>query len=103
MIFAANHASHVDAPLMLTSIPRPWRSRLVVGAGADYFFATRVTGTLSALALGAIPIHLTEQDPKKEVRAATGGAGVDVAVDAVGNPEPLALAISLARMAHESA
>jgi len=59
VIFAANHASHVDAPLMLTSIPRPWRSRLVVGAGADYFFTTRLTGTVSALALGAIPIDRT--------------------------------------------
>ena len=56
VIFAANHTSHVDAPLMLTSIPTPWRDRLVVGAAADYFFATRATGTLSALALGAIPI-----------------------------------------------
>jgi 1-acyl-sn-glycerol-3-phosphate acyltransferase len=59
VIFAANHASHVDAPLMLTSIPEPWRHRLVVGAAADYFFGTRVTGTLSALALGAIPIDRT--------------------------------------------
>jgi 1-acyl-sn-glycerol-3-phosphate acyltransferase len=56
VIFAANHQSHLDAPLMLTSIPRPWRDRLVVGAAADYFFATRLTGTASALALGAIPI-----------------------------------------------
>jgi len=56
VVFAANHASHVDAPLMLTSVPSPWRSRLVVGAAADYFFATRATGALSALALGAIPI-----------------------------------------------
>jgi 1-acyl-sn-glycerol-3-phosphate acyltransferase len=56
VIFAANHTSHVDAPLMLTSIPAPWRSRLVVGAAADYFFATRVVGTMSALALGAVPI-----------------------------------------------
>jgi 2-desacetyl-2-hydroxyethyl bacteriochlorophyllide A dehydrogenase len=50
-----------------------------------------------AASFGATPLHLTEQDAKKEVRAATGGAGVDVAVDAVGNPEPLALAISLCR------
>ena len=56
VVFAVNHASHVDAPLMLTSIPPPWRSRLVVGAAADYFFATRLVGTMSALALGAIPI-----------------------------------------------
>jgi 1-acyl-sn-glycerol-3-phosphate acyltransferase len=56
VIFAANHHSHVDAPLVITSIPEPWRHRLAVGAAADYFFATRVTGAASALALGAIPI-----------------------------------------------
>jgi 1-acyl-sn-glycerol-3-phosphate acyltransferase len=56
VIFAANHQSHLDAPLMLTSVPRPWRDRLVVGAAADYFFGTRVSGTAAALALGAIPI-----------------------------------------------
>jgi alcohol dehydrogenase len=46
---------------------------------------------------GATPVHLTEKDPKQEVRAATAGRGVDVAVDAVGDPAPLALAISLCR------
>lgn len=58
-IFIANHHSHLDAPLMITSIPRPWRDKLVVGAAADYFFASRVTGSASALALGAIPIDRT--------------------------------------------
>jgi threonine dehydrogenase-like Zn-dependent dehydrogenase len=47
--------------------------------------------------LGATPLHLSEAEPKKAVRAATGGLGVDVAVDAVGDPGPLELAISLAR------
>lgn len=60
LLFVANHTSHVDAPLMLTSIPRPWRDELVVGAAADYFFATRATGAASALALGAIPIDRTK-------------------------------------------
>lgn len=46
---------------------------------------------------GAAPLHLTEDDPKKAVRAATEGLGVDVVVDAVGDPGPLALAVSLAR------
>jgi 2-desacetyl-2-hydroxyethyl bacteriochlorophyllide A dehydrogenase len=46
---------------------------------------------------GATPVHLTEEDPKRAVRAATGGLGVDVVVDAVGDPGPLAMAISLAR------
>jgi len=57
VIFAANHHSHLDTPLMLTSIPEPWRHRLVVGAAADYFFPTRVHGTLAALTIGAIPIE----------------------------------------------
>jgi 1-acyl-sn-glycerol-3-phosphate acyltransferase len=70
-IFAANHASHVDAPLMLTSIPPPWRSRLVVGAGADYFFTTRLTGTVSALALGAIPIDRTRVNRRSADLAAS--------------------------------
>ncbi|MEZ5076919.1 MAG: alcohol dehydrogenase catalytic domain-containing protein [Solirubrobacterales bacterium] len=50
-----------------------------------------------AAGLGATPVHLTEQDPKGEVRAVTEGAGADLAIDAVGNPDSLALAISLAR------
>ena len=57
LIFAANHSSHLDTPLLLTSIPVPWRHKLVVGAAADYFFGTRVTGALSALGIGAIPIE----------------------------------------------
>jgi 1-acyl-sn-glycerol-3-phosphate acyltransferase len=56
-IFAANHHSHLDTPLLLTSIPEPWRHRLVVGAAADYFFTSRVTSVLSSLVIGAIPIE----------------------------------------------
>ena len=50
-----------------------------------------------AASFGAVPVHLTEEEPKRAVRAATDGRGVDVVVDAVGDPAPLALAISLAR------
>ncbi len=60
VIFAANHHSHFDTPLILTSIPRPWRGNLVVGAAADYFFGTRLTAALSAVVLGAIPIERTK-------------------------------------------
>ncbi len=70
----------------------------LAGGAARVFAIDTVAERLEmAASFGAAPIHLTEQDPKREVRAATGGAGVDLAVDAVGNPEPLALAISLAR------
>ncbi|MBW8826132.1 MAG: 1-acyl-sn-glycerol-3-phosphate acyltransferase, partial [Acidobacteria bacterium] len=58
-IFAANHHSHLDAPLLLTSVPEPWRHKIVVGAAADYFFGNRVTSAASALAMGAVPIERT--------------------------------------------
>ncbi|HEY6531949.1 MAG TPA: lysophospholipid acyltransferase family protein [Acidimicrobiales bacterium] len=57
VIFAANHHSHVDTPLLLSSLPEPWRHHLFIAAGADYFFTNRVTSTLSALVIGAIPIE----------------------------------------------
>lgn len=60
VIFAANHHSHLDTPVLLTSIPLPWRRQIVVGAAADYFFGTRLTGAMSALALGAFPIERTK-------------------------------------------
>ena len=43
VIFAGNHHSHLDTPVVLTSIPEPWRYKVFVGAAADYFFRTRLT------------------------------------------------------------
>ena len=57
VIFAPNHHSHVDTPLIITAAPEPWRSKLVVAAAADYFFDKKVKGTLAALALNAFPIE----------------------------------------------
>lgn len=57
VIFAANHHSHLDTPLLLTAIPEPWRHRIVVAAAADYFFTNRLTSAASALVLGAIPVE----------------------------------------------
>ena len=42
-------------------------------------------------------MHLTEEDPKAAVREATEGRGVDVAIDAVGDPRALDTAIRLTR------
>ncbi len=71
--------------------------------------AARACGALKVFAIDTVPerlemaanfgataLHLTEQDPKSAVRSETDG-GVDVVVDAVGDPAPLAMAISLAR------
>jgi 1-acyl-sn-glycerol-3-phosphate acyltransferase len=70
VIFAANHHSHVDTPLLLSQIPEPWRHHLAIGAAADYFFGTRVTATLSALVIGAIPIERTKVNRSSADQAA---------------------------------
>jgi 2-desacetyl-2-hydroxyethyl bacteriochlorophyllide A dehydrogenase len=68
-------------------------------AGATQVFAIDTVSDRLHMArqFGATPIHLTDEDPKRTIRAATAGTGVDVVVDAVGDPAPLALAISLVR------
>ena len=70
VIFAANHHSHVDTPLLACSVPEPWRHRLFVAAAADYFFRTRVTSVLSALVIGAIPIDRSRVSRRSADRAA---------------------------------
>jgi 1-acyl-sn-glycerol-3-phosphate acyltransferase len=57
VIFAANHASHLDTPLLLTTLPARFRHRTVVAAAADYFFDRRWKGVLWSLTLAAIPIE----------------------------------------------
>jgi 2-desacetyl-2-hydroxyethyl bacteriochlorophyllide A dehydrogenase len=52
-----------------------------------------------ARAFGATPVHLTEDDPRGEAKRVTDGRGVDAAIDAVGHPDALDLAIRLARKA----
>ncbi len=67
--------------------------------GASHVFAVdTVAERLEvARAFGAEPLHLTEQDVRKAVREATGGRGVDVCIDAVGDPRALEMAIRLTR------
>jgi threonine dehydrogenase-like Zn-dependent dehydrogenase len=52
-----------------------------------------------ARALGATPVHLTEDDPRAAVKALTDGRGADATIDAVGHPDALELACRLTRKA----
>jgi 2-desacetyl-2-hydroxyethyl bacteriochlorophyllide A dehydrogenase len=48
---------------------------------------------------GAQPVHLTDEDPRAAVKAATGGRGADVVVDADGHPDAFDMACRMARKA----
>lgn len=71
VVFAANHHSHIDTPVMLSVIPEPWRHKLFIGAAADYFFGNRISATLSALVIGAIPIERTKVTRNSAEKAAS--------------------------------
>jgi 1-acyl-sn-glycerol-3-phosphate acyltransferase len=70
VIFAANHHSHLDTPVALTSLPEPWRYKVFVGAAADYFFRTHLTSVASALVIGAIPIERSKVTRRSADQAA---------------------------------
>jgi alcohol dehydrogenase len=52
-----------------------------------------------ARSFGAQAVHLTEDDPRAAVHAATERRGVDVSVDAVGHPDALDMAARITRKA----
>lgn len=57
VIFAANHSSHLDTPLLTANLPDRYRHKTVIGAGADYFFDRTWKAALWSGLAGAIPIE----------------------------------------------
>ncbi|MFN2589632.1 MAG: lysophospholipid acyltransferase family protein, partial [Actinomycetota bacterium] len=57
VMFISNHSSHLDAPLVLCSLPKPWRERTATAAAADYFFDVWWRAASTALVFNAIPIE----------------------------------------------
>jgi 1-acyl-sn-glycerol-3-phosphate acyltransferase len=70
VIFAANHASHVDTPLLLTNLPVEFRHHTVVAAASDYFFDRTWKSVLWSFSLAAIPIERTKVNRRSADTAA---------------------------------
>jgi 1-acyl-sn-glycerol-3-phosphate acyltransferase len=56
LIFVANHASNLDTPLVMTSLPTRLRRRTVVAAAMDNFFMSAATAFHTVFVFNAIPI-----------------------------------------------
>ena len=56
-IIVANHASHLDTAVLLSSLPARRRRRTAVAAAADYFFQTWWRAGGSAIAFNTFPIE----------------------------------------------
>jgi 1-acyl-sn-glycerol-3-phosphate acyltransferase len=59
VVLAPNHASHLDAPLVLTALPQAVRRHTVTVAASDYFFDAGWRAAATALGFNAVPIDRT--------------------------------------------
>jgi 1-acyl-sn-glycerol-3-phosphate acyltransferase len=55
-LLVANHASHLDALLVLAALPPALRRRVAVAAAADYWFTRPLLGGLARLLVNAFPL-----------------------------------------------
>src|SRR6187431_2924627 len=56
VIFYSNHSSHLDATLIMCTLPDVWQKKTGVGAARDYFFDVWWRQAFTALVYGAFPI-----------------------------------------------
>jgi len=60
VLFVANHASHMDTPLLLRALPWRWRRRTAVAAAADYFYGSPLLAHVVSLAFSTVPVERNE-------------------------------------------
>ncbi|MEO8690849.1 MAG: lysophospholipid acyltransferase family protein [Solirubrobacteraceae bacterium] len=56
VVFVANHASHMDTPVILRALPHAWRRRTVVAAAADYFYVKRRVACAVSVFFSTVPM-----------------------------------------------
>ncbi len=64
IIFASNHASHLDTSLIISSLPVKFRHHIAVAAASDYFFDTKLKAFIWAFAFASIPIERNKVNRK---------------------------------------
>jgi len=57
VMFISNHTSHLDASLIMTTLPRKWREKAAVAAAKDYFFDVWWRSAFTALVYAGFPIE----------------------------------------------
>ncbi len=71
VIFAANHASHLDAPLVLSVLPDRWRNKTVTLGAADYFFTSHLRALYFSFTTNAVPIERVRVSRRSAQQAAS--------------------------------
>jgi 1-acyl-sn-glycerol-3-phosphate acyltransferase len=59
VLFVSNHTSHLDATIIMSTLPRRWQRATAVGAAKDYFFDVWWRQAFTALVYAGFPIDRT--------------------------------------------
>ena len=69
VILVANHASHMDTPVILSALPRRLRKRTVVAAAADYFYRNRFVASAVSLIFNTVRSTAREGEAARRTAA----------------------------------
>ena len=79
-VVVCNHTSHIDAPLILGSLPRRLGNRIATGAAADYFFDSRIRNAFIKVFFNGFPIYRGSFRDRRSVAGDLVEAGVPIMV-----------------------
>ena len=57
VMFVSNHTSHLDATLIMITLPHAWREKTAVAAAKDYFFDVWWRSVFTTLVYAGVPIE----------------------------------------------
>jgi 1-acyl-sn-glycerol-3-phosphate acyltransferase len=87
-VVVCNHTSHIDAPLILGSLPRRLGNRIATGAAADYFFDSGIRNVFIKVFFNGFPIYRGSFRDRRSVAGDLVEAGVPIMVFPEGTRSP---------------
>ena len=79
-VVVANHSSHLDAPLVMSGVPRYISRDLATGVAADYFFTTWYKKFFTQLVFNAFPVDRRGEGANRGLSKKLLAAGVPLLI-----------------------
>ena len=79
-IVISNHSSHLDASLILGSLPHRLSKHVATGAAADYFFDKKIKGMTTSLFFNAYPVERSGAHTHKGITGRLLDAGIPLLI-----------------------
>nr|WP_246293150.1 lysophospholipid acyltransferase family protein [Naumannella cuiyingiana] len=79
-IVVSNHSSHLDAPLLITSLPYRLSRLLATGVAMDYFYSSKIRQLPTALVFNSYPIDRSGSGAHRGLSGELLGDGVPLLI-----------------------